>query len=175
MGVLILQSIDKFSEIEWLNSYFDGSSHRVSEDEIKSVLYFALVWNLFELRACNKCATVASITNKVNEIYDESLLQLSDFASYLAYYQNRYLSKGQTNEKFDQLNFRRNDKKELVASVLKGDLDDINNIVLALLIIILRLRNNLFHGEKDIYRLNYQVENFEVANKVLATFLNLLK
>ncbi len=171
----ILQSIEQFSEIEWLNSYFDNSSRRISEEDIQSVLYFALMWNLFELRACNKFATTASIADKVNEVYGRGLLRLPDFSPYLAYYRDRYLSEGETNDKFARLNFRRSDKKELVEAVLKGELDDINNIVLALLLIILRLRNNLFHGEKDIYKLNYQIDNFKIANHVLATFLTSLK
>lgn len=170
-----MQPVENFNEIEWLNRYFDTSSRRINEEDIQSVLYFALIWNLFELRACKKFANVTSITNKVDEVYRGGLLRPEDFAAYLDYYQNRYLTEGQINDKFYRLNFRRADKKELVESVLRGNLDGINDIVLALLLIILRLRNNLFHGEKDIYRLNYQIENFKVANQVLATFLNLLK
>jgi len=164
-----------FSEIEWLNSYFDSSSHRINEKSAQSVLYFALIWNLFESRACNKNANTKSIADKVNEVYSKGLLQLSDFSPFLAYYQDRYLSKGQINDTFCKLNFRHNDKKELIEAVLKCELDDINNIVLALLLIILRLRNNLFHGEKNIYTLSCQIDNFKVANQVLSKFLDMLK
>jgi hypothetical protein len=133
----IIQTNKEFNRIEWLNHYFDGSPSCINEEDIKSVLYFALIWNLFELRACSKFATVASIAYKVNEVYSRGLLRLHDFTPYSDYYQNRYLIDGQVNGTFDRLNFRRNDKKELVESVLKRELDDVNNIVLALLLLTL--------------------------------------
>jgi len=43
--------------------------------------------------------------------------------------------------------------------------------VLASLIIVYRLRNNLFHGLKEIGALNEQVQNLDVACRVLAIVL----
>jgi len=39
--------------------------------------------------------------------------------------------------------------------------------VAALLIVVYRLRNNLFHGEKWAYEMKDQRSNFEQANEVL--------
>jgi hypothetical protein len=135
----------------------------------------ALMWNMFESLACQRFANVPTIVNKVNNIYRRGLLRHEDFIPYLKYFQSRYLTGGHTNDRFEDLRFRRNDKKELVRSVLKGELDGVNNIVSALLLIVYRLRNNLFHGEKNPYKLNFQEYNFKVANQILAKFLNLLK
>ena len=56
--------------------------------------------------------------------------------------------------------------------VLAGRETDPTKIFLAMLIIIYRLRSNLFHGEKSVYELPGQVENFRMANQVLMTFLD---
>jgi hypothetical protein len=163
-----------FNEIDWLNNYFD-SEDKIDRENIRSVLYFALMWNMFEALACQRSANVRAIEEKVNDIYCRNLLRSEDFIPYLEYFQNRYLTAGQVNETFDKLRFRDHDKKELVKNVMQGELDDPNNIVLALLLVVFRLRNNLFHGEKNIYRLNFQIDNFKVANQILAKFLTLLK
>jgi len=165
--------MEYFDEIGWLNSYFPNQE--IKADEIKSVLYFSLMWNLFDFHACGKRANTEIITDSVNQAYSQRDLAQQYFEPFLTYFKNRYVEGGRTNSRFDKFEFRRGDKKELVNSVLLGELDDLNNVVLALLLIVLRLRNNLFHGEKDIYRLNYQAENFHVANQVLANFLTAWK
>ena len=48
-------------------------------------------------------------------------------------------------------------------------------ILKALLYILYRFRNNLFHGEKEVVRLNGQIENFKVANDLLAKVLEIMK
>lgn len=83
------------------------------------------------------------------------------FQSSLEYFQHRYLSEGATNHKFDALNFRRNDNRELVEAVLLGTVDDASDKVKALLIVVFRLRNNLFHGLKWAYEMRDQKANFE--------------
>lgn len=164
-----------FNEVEWLNNYFDGFNQQVNGEEIKSVLYFALIWSMFESLTCKRTASVTNIEGAVRKVYDKKLLQFDDFNPLIGYFRNRYLIEGHTNEKFERLNWHRRCGKDVVESVLKGDSDDIYSVVLALLLIVRRLRNNLFHGEKNVYELNYQVDNFEVANQVLATFLDLHK
>ena len=64
--------------------------------------------------------------------------------------------------------------EQKVKSVLEGKVNAVDDIVFALLIIIFRLRNNLFHGEKWVYKLDDQVDNFRNANQVLAKFLDLI-
>lgn len=164
---------NNFDEIAWLNSYFDNKDEIIKE-EIEKVLYFSLMWNTFETLACDKFARIPTIERKVNDIHSLKKLIYQDFAPYLTYFSERYFVNGDFNQRFENLRVP-DDRKELVKGVLSGELTDINNIVLALLIIVYRLRNNLFHGEKSVYKLRYQDENFSVANQLLAVFLNLLK
>ena len=87
------------------------------------------------------------------------------------YFKNRYIVDGATNGRFEHLNFRNNDRKELVEDVLLGNNIEVSNIVLALTIIVFRYRNNLFHGLKEMQFIDQQKENFENANLILIAIL----
>lgn len=97
---------------------------------------------------------------------------LEVFTSALDYFRKRYVDDGEATEDFDGLYFRRNDKKSLVLSVLKSEDADVGDCVGSLLIIVLRLRNNLFHGRKWEYGIQGQFENFSHANEVLMAVLD---
>ena len=71
------------------------------------------------------------------------------------------------------MNFRQGECEPLVEDVLRGNLTDLNNIVLALVLVVYRLWNNLYHGEKNVFSLPGQDESFAVANRLLATLLDL--
>jgi len=55
--------------------------------------------------------------------------------------------------------------------VIEGANHDPRDRILALLMIVWRLRNNLFHGAKWAYQLRDQRENFTQANSVLIRML----
>ena len=65
--------------------------------------------------------------------------------------------------------------RHLARGVLAGDLSDANNAVHALLLIAHRIRNNLFHGEKEVATLHSQADLFRAVNSLLATYLNVTK
>lgn len=104
---------------------------------------------------------------------NQGRLNITDFRSYKAYFVQRYIENGLTNDKFDELHFRKNDKKDFVRNVLEGCVNDNGSIVTALLIIVLRFRNNLFHGLKWEYGLRNQLSNFNEANSLLTKIIEL--
>ena len=73
-------------------------------------------------------------------------LKQRDFDPYLLYFQKRYLFNGETNDRFDKLRIS-SVYRAHVESVLKEEETENASIISALLIIIYRLRNNLFHGK----------------------------
>ena len=85
----------------------------------------------------------------------------------LEYFQNRYVHEGQFTYHFAHLRLRERDNQELVAKVLRNETKDLSEIMMALLIVSYRFRNNLFHGEKWLYKIEDQFRNFSFANKVL--------
>ncbi len=83
----------------------------------------------------------------------------------------RYFQNGDPTEHFRGLNLRRNDNIELVRAVLSGTNTNPADSVAALLIVVFRLRNNLFHGVKWAYGIRGQLSNFMNANMSLMAAL----
>jgi hypothetical protein len=70
-----------------------------------------------------------------------------------------------------ELRLRSNDHPSLVENAVRGQTSDDAEILSAVLIIVLRLRNNLFHGVKWTYGIRGQLENFRNANNVLMSII----
>lgn len=166
--------IEKFDEIKWLNDYAE-TDHSINLIEIQKVLSFCLMWNLFERIVCDKNANAKKIDQFVEDNYSEKIFTSADYEQFLSYFKNRYVSGNDMNSAFYSLNFRRGDKKELVEKVLKQEDSSGKLTIKALLLIVLRLRNNLFHGIKNTYELKLQDENFNIANQIIAKYLEMLK
>ena len=96
---------------------------------------------------------------------------LAEYENSLNYFKNRYISEGVTNERFNHLNFRNNDRRELVVDVLLGNNIDNSDTILVLAIIVYRYRNNLFHGLKQMEFIDQQKENFDNANTIFTAIL----
>ncbi|MFH6958921.1 hypothetical protein ACHRV1_16095 [Flavobacterium aquidurense] len=150
---------------EWINDRFGTN---FSEVDLSSVKDFSLIWNVFENVVCQNNFSIA----RTEEVIKNSLIDSTEFNSYLEYFKNRYVSNGTFTNRFQYLHFRNNDRRNLVEDVLLGNNTKNNDIILALLIIVYRYRNNLFHGIKRIQEIDKQRENFENANGVLKTLLN---
>jgi hypothetical protein len=128
------------------------------------------MWNLFEGLLCNKSASI----NKFKEL-SKKIAQTGrnerNLYDIFDYYRNRYFSREQefTNY-FENLNFRKNDRRDFVEKTLTSDTPDFESVASTIMIILYRIRNNLFHGLKSIDQLNSQSDNLNKA----ATALSLL-
>ena len=78
-------------------------------------------------------------------------------------------------DRFERLEFRSADCREHVEAVLRSEKKDPESQLLAVMIIIYRLRNNLFHGLKEMDTLNGQVPNLTMACRVLAAIVKVSK
>ena len=129
------------------------------------LLEFLILWNLFEKRLFNNRFSITEAIRKDVKVSSASL------DATLAYFKKRYIENGQTNSKFDALSFRRNDKKSNVVNILCGVSDVILNRRTAVQIIIYRLRNNLFHGLKEVETLSSNKSTFLIVNEFLLSCL----
>ena len=129
------------------------------------LLEFLILWNLFEKRLFNNRFSITEAIRKDVKVSSASL----DAA--FAYFKKRYVENGRTNSKFDALSFRRNDKKSNVANILCDVSDAMLNKSTAVQIIIYRLRNNLFHGLKDVESLSSNKATFLIVNEFLLSCL----
>ncbi len=149
----------------WINLKFNVN---FQEDELINIKDFSLLWNVFESKVCGNHFSIPV----VDLCLAANNLQMEDFIRFLTYFQQRYIENGAINARYPFLNFQPNNREPFVRDVLLGNLVGTNERILAMIIIVYRFRNNLFHGVKQMHLINEQRENFEIANDFLMTFLN---
>jgi hypothetical protein len=154
----------------WLRQNAPGYED-LTTGERKAIRDFALLWSYFESLVLNTAANADSIRRACTTLHLRGTLRMDDFAEPLAYFRHRYFAGASFTPAFAGLNLRRNDKPALVERVLRGEATSISDTLAGLLIIVLRLRNNLFHGVKWSYGIRGQRDNFTHANAVLMTIL----
>ena len=136
-------------------------------------MHFSFLWSLFEFEVLNRHGDVTAIVAVARGWMNAGLLADDSFERQMAYFRARYYRDGEFTYHFGQLNLRNGDRRDLVQKVLMNDATDRSEIVAALLIIVYRFRNNLFHGEKWAYRLQGQNANFKHANIALMQAIEL--
>jgi hypothetical protein len=171
--------IETFDEVKWTMEFFDNAIN-LKIKGINRVRNFVFLWNIFETFGCNKNANINSIKQIVEEINNREPITIEEFAAYVDYFSNRYYNpNGDTTYNIEGLQFREttNDQisKSEVAAVLTRQQVEPKEILKALLIILYRFRNNLFHGGKQIVHLDTQIDNFICANNILRTVLTIMK
>jgi len=134
-------------------------------------MYFSLLWSFFEAKALRTNASSNRILALVHEWAAQNRLNVAPFAQSLDYFKNRYFNGGEFAELFQGLNLRPSDSPELVKAVLRGENTNDADCVAALLIIVYRLRNNLFHGVKWADGIRDQSGNFTNASNAIMAAL----
>lgn len=170
--------MEDFNELEWINQFFDNGIDLQQNEGLDRIRNFALFWNMFENFACANFANVTKIENFVEKLNGRTAITLELVNPYLEYFIDRYtIPNNQIN--IDGLQFRTNQSdiraKGKIEAVLSRQVETPKEILEALLLILLRFRNNLFHGNKQIVNLEGQITNFTIANKLLAEVLTLMR
>lgn len=157
---------------EWLLAKPYGYAD-LSDPERDAILHFALLWALFEGIGLDNAGSPQRIRQLVEQWACKGRLNKDDFAEGLDYFANRYFSGGEASHHFAGLHLRKSDQPQLVESVLKRENTNLVDQITALLIIVYRLRNNLFHGIKWAYGIRDQFDNFTHANAILMKSMDL--
>ncbi len=159
------KSKNAFEISQWIDNYLHIS---IDTEEYVEVRNFLILWNIFEAKwfKCNFGRNKSNIQNihLASDIVNQTL----------QYLQRRYITNGSINERFMKLRLGNNDMTS-VQCVLLGRTNNSCDIIKAIIMIIYRYRNNLFHGEKDIASLPIQKDNFIYANKFLIACLEATK
>lgn len=150
---------------EWLESR-EGFGV-LSLAERRAIEEFSLLWSLFEAKVLGNRGSAAAIIAFVERLAIAGLLNASALPAALAYWRARYWSGGCYTPHFDNLQFRGNDHRPLVEAVVNGASNSDPDVLKALLLIVWRLRNNLFHGHKWAAHFYDQQDNFDWASQVL--------
>lgn len=152
--------------IEWLSEKAPGFN-ALQLEERNAIMHFALLWSFFEAKVLDTRGSAKVILKVSKRWGNEGRLNKESFDNYLFYFRNRYFQNGELTPHFFDLGFKHNDNQKLVEAVLKGSERNIVNTAAALLIIVYRLRNNLFHGVKWASGIRGQLDNFNNANGLL--------
>jgi hypothetical protein len=155
----------------WLAARAPGFQHLPDPDR-RAIYGFTFLWSLFETRLQGGFARSNTIRDMVDGWRDANALDIAAHADDIAYFRQRYFADGELTEHFAHLNLRPGDHRAVVQSVLDGKSNVPRDQMLALLMIVWRLRNNLFHGAKWAYALQDQLNNFTHANAVLMRLLD---
>jgi hypothetical protein len=171
--------MNEFDEIQWIINFF---TNRPALDVagINRVRNFVFLWNIYETYACNKFANIQAIDQAVEHLNGLEPITLDELTPYVNYFANRYFNAdGTETVRFAGLKFRGNAgdqaAQNLVRQVLTRAEVQPKEVLKALLYILFRFRNNLFHGEKQIITLDTQIDNFIAANNILAIVLDRMK
>jgi hypothetical protein len=143
------------------------------EADRQAIFHFSLLWSLFEAKALETSASANSIVSLVNKWNKDGNLESKAFENDLEYFRQRYFVEGEPTHYFEGLHLRKNDRPELIRGVLRRENDNAVDCITALIIVVYRLRNNLFHGVKWAYGIRGQLDNFTHANEVIMNALSL--
>ena len=158
-----------FSANNWIAANCVGAN-QLHPDTVDVVSSFTLMWNFFEGVACDNHAniqTFARLSEKIGH-HDAQMKGLEEAVKFWTF---RYWTRSEFRDRFNGLHFRPNDRKDHVEAVLRGEKVDPTSKLLAVMILVYRLRNNLFHGIKTVDMLNDQAANLDMACRALACVL----
>ncbi len=157
----------------WVREHVQGAEG-LTADTWRAVSGFTVLWNIFEAKKCGREASIRQIEKSAGSL-GEGFVFPAELVESRDYWTDRYIDNGKTNSRFDALKLdHRVDRKTFVKDILLNPASPPLETFTALLLIAYRLRNNLFHGEKEIPSLNEQIGNLEHACRVLATAILLL-
>lgn len=161
---------EKSASERWLYENAPGFENLPDQDR-RAIFDFAFLWSLFEAQVMDNYAQARTISERVGVWNNEKRIYPEVYEEALAYFRNRYCVNGEITYHFEYLNLRPSDSPELVTNVIKGRNDEPRDSMLCVLMIVWRLKNNLFHGSKWAYQIRDQLDNFTHANAVLMKVL----
>jgi len=151
---------------DWIDTNCVGASD-LRPETVEAVFSFTVMWNFFEGKLCQGDRDIRDSFRRVAQEYAQRV-SLSDE---IEFWSGRYLKDSSLDPVFEDLSFRPNDGRAHVEAVLRREKTDSESRILAVMFIVYRLRNNLFHGLKEINSWNSQVPNLLNACQSLALIL----
>jgi hypothetical protein len=156
-----------FEARKWLSDHIEAAKE-ITDATWEVVAGFALLWFLFEERLCGTDAN-RKILENIAQAFGKGPLTGPMNAAY-AFWSNRYCTGRTTNTRFDELFAEPSGKSDTAAILLDPNAAPERRFF-AMLMIVYRLRNNLFHGTKEIRNLNDQVEILGTGSRTLAAVM----
>ncbi len=145
---------------------------QLRDDEREAVNDFSFLWSLFEGSVLNCHCNVDKIRRFVRNLEQTNRLATISMSPYVGYLRNRYYVDGTLTNHYQHLHIARSGNPSEVVQMLCNENSSHSIQLIGCLVVIFRLRNNLFHGEKWRYRLQGQLYNFQQANQFLRNVMD---
>ncbi len=138
------------------------------DEEKQEISSFTWLWSTFEGKHCRTYAN----PDKLCRFAQSHPIKCPDTDQAWDYFHERYLTDIDAADRFNHLMGNRNGA--IRTGISEGLIDTASeeDKLKALLFIVYRLRNNLFHGVKWQYGFANQLENFQHANKLLRVWID---
>jgi len=152
------------TEVErWLADNIQ-TAYQFGTETYLSIADFCVMWAIFE---CTELNDTDNSLDELTNVASRVSQHMNSLDEPLAFWRSRYVENGQINGRFTKLRFSHQPHIELVHRVLLNRTFNTQERIHALLLIVYRLRNNLFHGAKDITTIDGQRNNLDMASKVM--------
>lgn len=155
---------------EWLRDKVNGYA-QLGRNDVLAIQSFTFLWSIFEARRLNNHGDVPAIRAIVDRY--AAALRPEPYQEAVAHFRGRYFDGNALTDNFRRLFLPERDYKTLVEHFVRGEALTLRETVTALLIIVYRIRNNLFHGNKWDGDMQDERMNFSHANDVLIAFMDL--
>ena len=141
-----------------------------------AAMKFALLWMYFEGQACGAEANSKRLREFAKDLYARKLDQLrGQLDGPLAFFKARYGDVEADPERFirrlgEPKRIKAEDQQSIISALANTEVDEVDKAI-GLLLICFRIRNNLFHGSKQLPALQQQQELFANVGYVLTALL----
>jgi len=162
--------------VDFLRARFAGTGfNKLTSEEISAVQDFMLLWSAFEAESLHSHAGPQALVALASDLSTTGKLQGGGIDGEMGYFRQRYWQSGaQTAHALDlRLDLYKPSHQKIAYDFLNGSEKNLVGVLVGLLLVIYRLRNNMFHGPKWAYGIQGQYDNFTKASAVLKWVLSL--
>lgn len=160
--------------LAWLQSRVGAEA--LPGDAFDAAMKFALLWMYFEGQACGAEANSKRLRDFAKDLYARKLDQLrGQLDGPLGFFKARYGDVQQDPQSFirrlgEPKRIKPEDQQSIIFLLTAQQVDEVDKAI-GLLLICFRIRNNLFHGSKQLPTLQQQQDLFANVSCVLTALL----
>ncbi|WP_210464217.1 hypothetical protein [Vibrio crassostreae] len=155
--------------IQWINENLENPQE-LSPRTLETLGDFTLMWALFEAsegeERNNMLGQITNCSNRLASVIPIDLIEIE-----FDYWKARYVNNSTPTAHYNKLRLSDDRQRDLVLKAFSDDVVTLRDKLEACLLVVYRYRNNMFHGMKDVRKLNGQESNFSHAISFLQKIL----